>query len=128
MRTLLTQLGRILSGTAFLLLIVVSVPLAFDVGGRGCGLAFSLYITLFYFFLCTLRLSIPQQSYARLIVTLGGVLQYLVVPALLIFCLDQFSAEENVSETPTDKFRWVISGWTASAPPVGGEDPTWVER
>jgi hypothetical protein len=35
-------LFRVLSSAIFLLSIILSIPIAFDVGGRDCGLAFSL--------------------------------------------------------------------------------------
>ena len=56
---------RILSALLFLFSVVFTIPLAFDVGGRTCGLAFSLSLSAFYFFYSALRLATPDRSRLR---------------------------------------------------------------
>ncbi|KAK2805965.1 hypothetical protein FQN50_005980 [Emmonsiellopsis sp. PD_5] len=93
---------RIFSSALFLTSIVLSVPLAFDVGGRTCGLGFSLALAAFYFFFSVLRLTTPDRSWLRysLIVLIRST-QWLIVPALLIWSLNRFSVE------PEHETGWV---------------------
>jgi len=87
-------LSRVLSATTFLGAIIFTIPLAFDIGGRTCGLAFSLSLSAYYFLFSTLRLATPDTS--RLRWALGNVVagaQWLVIPALLIWSLNKFSID-----------------------------------
>lgn len=85
---------RFLGSTLFLLSIVFTIPLAFDVGGRTCGLAFSLSLASFYFFLSVLRLATPDTStWRRAGVRTVAAIQPLVIPALLIWSLNKFSVD-----------------------------------
>ena len=96
-------LFRILSSTIFLTSIVLSIPLAFDVGGRTCGLAYSLSVASFYFFVSVLRLSTPKHSYFRYsIVVLIRSTQFLIIPSLLIWCLNRFSLDSTNSKDWVD--------------------------
>ena len=80
----------------FLLLVVLSIPLAFDVGGKECGLAFSMALAGFYFCLSTLRIATSSSNRpVRFLVRVVGLFQYIMVPALLIYCLDQWSPPEG---------------------------------
>ncbi|KAF1817770.1 ICE2-domain-containing protein [Dissoconium aciculare CBS 342.82] len=89
---------RALSSALFLFAIVFTIPLAFDVGGRTCGLAFSLSLATYYFFVSCLRLSVPAHSTWRgAIVRFLSSLQTIVIPALLIWSLNKFS-EESIDE------------------------------
>ncbi|PGH17044.1 hypothetical protein AJ79_01428 [Helicocarpus griseus UAMH5409] len=90
---------RIFSSAFFLTSIVLSVPLAFDVGGRTCGLGFSLSLAAFYFFFSLLRLTTPDRSWIRysLIVLLRST-QWLIVPAVLIWSLNRFSVDAAESQ------------------------------
>ena len=102
-------LFRILSSAAFLLSTVVLIPLAFDVGGRTCGLSFSLSLSAFYSFYSILRIATPQRSRFRwMLVKLLAMLQWILMPSLLIWCLNRYSVD--------------VDGSTAAA---GG---SWVER
>ncbi|KAI5303726.1 hypothetical protein KEM56_007251 [Ascosphaera pollenicola] len=90
-------LVRAFSSLFFLTAIVLSVPLAFDVGGRECGIAFSLSLASFYFFFSLLRLTTPANSHVRrLVIFLIRSSQALIVPALLIWSLDRFSSDVDV--------------------------------
>jgi hypothetical protein len=89
---------RILSSVAFLFLIVLFVPLAFDVGGRDAGLAYSLALVTFYLFLSILRVSTPDSSRFRwTIVQILRSAQWIIVPALLIWALGRFSVDTDNS-------------------------------
>jgi len=82
------------SSSVFLLSLVLSIPIAFDVGGRDAGLGYSLALFLFYAFYSTSRLLTPEQSRVRwFFKTLIGWSQWIVLPALLIWALGRFSVD-----------------------------------
>lgn len=89
---------RILSAAIFLFSVIFTIPLAFDVGGRTCGLAFSLSLSTFYFLLSCLKLSAPETSRFRsgLVRTISA-LQWIIVPFLLIWSLNKFSVDADAS-------------------------------
>lgn len=128
MVSFLKLLSRLVSSLSFTLLIVVSIPLAFDIGGRDCGLSYSLALSTFYWILSIIRLSLNKRPNLWPVLYLLGFLQYLIVPALLIFNLDRFQTDSISLESTTDKVRRII-GFTADEPePVGGEDPILWDR
>lgn len=93
---------RIFSSVLFLTSTILSIPLAFDVGGRACGLAFSLSLSSFYFFFSILRLATPHKSrYRYALVQLITWTQWLVLPSLLIWSLNRFSVDYD------DSSKWV---------------------
>ena len=93
---------KIFSSVVFLTSIVLSVPLSFDVGGRCCGLAFSLALATFYFSYSILRLATPEKSrYRWALVQIIAWTQWIVVPTLLIWSLNRFSVETG------DNSSWV---------------------
>jgi hypothetical protein len=85
---------RALFGTIFLLTIVLSIPIAFDVGGRDAGLAYSLALFLYYILYSTVRILTPENSRVRRTLShLLRVSQWVVVPGLLIWALNRFSVD-----------------------------------
>lgn len=87
---------RIFSSTLFLLSIILSIPIAFDVGGRDCGLAFSLSLFYFYAFYSILRLATPEKSRVRwTFVQLITMSQWLILPSLLIWSMNRFAVDSN---------------------------------
>ncbi|RDW61093.1 ER membrane protein-like protein [Coleophoma cylindrospora] len=89
---------RILSSTTFLLSIILSIPIAFDVGGRDCGLAFSLSLFYFYAFYSILRLATPEKSRVRwTLVQLIAMSQWVILPSLLIWSMNRFAVDSNSS-------------------------------
>ncbi len=77
-----------------LFFVVLTIPLAFDVGGRECGLAFSLSLSIYFFLLSFLRLVTPSESRIRASVGfLFGVSSWVVVVGLLIWSLNKFSVD-----------------------------------
>lgn len=86
---------RALLSSAFLLSIVLSIPLAFDVGGRDSGLAFSLALFAFYTTYSTVTALTPPES-RRIRWLLSSVLrwsQWLVIPTLLIWALNRYAVD-----------------------------------
>ncbi|KAF2233809.1 ICE2-domain-containing protein [Viridothelium virens] len=89
---------RVLAAILFLFYIVFTIPLAFDVGGRECGLAFSLSLAIFYFLFSVLRLATPSTSRFRYaLLKLVGWSQWFVIPALMIWSLNKFSVDSENS-------------------------------
>ncbi|KAK6381447.1 hypothetical protein LTS17_004505 [Exophiala oligosperma] len=93
---------RAISSLFFLTLIILLVPLTFDIGGRDAGLGFSLSVASFYFFLSLLRISTPESSTVRrTLINILRSLQWLIIPSLCIWALGRFSVDANNSG------RWV---------------------
>ncbi|KAF2732447.1 ICE2-domain-containing protein [Polyplosphaeria fusca] len=89
-------LTRVLSSTIFLGSVIFNIPLAFDIGGRTCGLAFSFALSSFYFFYSALRLATPDTSRFRwALVKLMAWSQWIVIPTLLIWSLNKFSVDAD---------------------------------
>ncbi|MCJ1485762.1 hypothetical protein MMC06_005937 [Schaereria dolodes] len=87
---------KVLSSIAFLTSVILTVPLAFDVGGRACGLAFSLSLASFYFFYSVLKLATPDRSRFRYaLIRFIGLTQWIVLPSLLIWSLNRFSVDAD---------------------------------
>lgn len=88
------MLIRALSSTLFLALIILFIPLTFDIGGRDAGLAYSLSLSSFYFVLSILRIITPAESRLRkTLVNLTRTAQWLVIPGLSIWALGKFSID-----------------------------------
>lgn len=87
-------ISRILSSVIFLTSIIVSIPLAFDIGGRTCGLAYSLSLSSFYFFYSLLRVTTPERSRFRYVLIQSiAWTQWIILPSLLIWSLNKFSMD-----------------------------------
>ncbi|TGO84835.1 hypothetical protein BPOR_0459g00010 [Botrytis porri] len=87
---------RALSSATFLLSIILSIPIAFDVGGRECGLAFSLALFEFYLFYSTLKLTTPDNSRIRwALIQLIGWSQWIILPGLLIWSMNRFAVDAD---------------------------------
>jgi hypothetical protein len=102
---------RAASSIAFLFAIIFTIPLAFDVGGRTCGLAFSLSLSVFYFLYSALRLATKDGSgFQNVPVKLVGFSQWLIIATLLIWSLNKFSVDSDNSGRWAEKsFSWNTS-------------------
>ncbi|ONH75476.1 Protein ICE2 [Pichia kudriavzevii] len=89
----LIQLLRVLFSTIYLIYIVLTIPLSFEVGGVNCGLSYSLTILILYFCLATLRV----LKYHRFISSFLYYLQHLLLPTLLSFFLTVFNDDPTVN-------------------------------
>lgn len=98
---------RIISSAVFLLTIVLSIPISFDVGGRDSGLAYSLTLFAFYFVYSAIKLATPDSSRVRWsIASLIQAMQWIIIPTLLIWSLHRFAVDAN----STDWVSRTISG------------------
>lgn len=112
-------LFRALSSAVFLLSVVLSIPISFDVGGRDAGLAYSLSLFLFYFFYSAIKLLTPDTSRVRWTITnFIRLSQGIVLPVLLIWALNRFSVDSGSSD-------WVAR--TVAHVTPGSKPNTWHE-
>lgn len=90
---------RATSSALFLLSIILLIPIAFDVGGRDTGLAYSLSLFLFYFFYSASKLLTPESSRIRWTFTnIVRLSQFVVIPGLLIWALSRFSIDAGSTD------------------------------
>lgn len=88
-----------LSGAVYLLSIILSIPIAFDVGGRDSGLAYSLTIFFFYLVYSFFKAITPPQSRMRWTITnFLRASQWVVIPGLLIWSLNRFSVDAGSAD------------------------------
>jgi hypothetical protein len=110
-------LFRVLFSSAFLLTIVVSIPVAFDVGGRDSGLAYSLSLFAFYFAYSTIKIVTLESLRVRwAVTTLLRLSQWIVVPSLLLWALGRFAVDAGhtnwVERTLGGLTRQKTSSWS----------------
>lgn len=108
---------RVLFSSVFLFSIVLSIPVAFDVGGRDSGLAYSLGLFIFYFIYSFGELLTSEKPRSRLFVAgLFRLGQWVVVPSLLIWALGQFAVDAGssnwVERTLGGVFNSKSTSWT----------------
>lgn len=77
----------------YLALVVLTIPLAFDVGGVPCGLTYSFTLLSMYFVLTTLRLLGRKLPVLR-IISLLYYSQHLFIPSILMFFLSYCSQKD----------------------------------
>ncbi|GME67956.1 unnamed protein product [[Candida] boidinii] len=91
------QILRIILASIYLFLIILTIPLAFEIGGVNCGLSYSITILLLYFFLATLRV----LKYHRIISSFIYYLQHLLLPSILFMFLTLFQKNNLNGSTNT---------------------------
>ncbi|KAG5361228.1 hypothetical protein CJU90_2606 [Yarrowia sp. C11] len=93
MITILT-LFRATYSLIHLTLVMITIPLSFDIGGRFCGLAFSFTLVVSYFILSTFRI-LSGRTKLRHVAQILYYLHTILIPALLIFYLSLNTANSN---------------------------------
>lgn len=96
MRKIKDYVVSLLSVT-YLALVVLTIPLAFDVGGVACGLAYSLFIMALYFLLTTVRLLAHTFPILR-VFDVFFYAQHLLLPSVLMFFL-LYCAQRDVGSS-----------------------------
>ncbi|KAI1502832.1 ICE2-domain-containing protein [Biscogniauxia marginata] len=90
---------RIISSSIFLLTIVLSIPISFDVGGRDSGLAYSLTLFSFYLLYSAFKLATPENSHLRwAVTTIMQTSQWVIIPTLLIWSLHNFAVDASSTD------------------------------
>ncbi|RCI16241.1 hypothetical protein L249_1902 [Ophiocordyceps polyrhachis-furcata BCC 54312] len=110
-------LFSVILGFVFLLSIVLSIPVAFDVGGRDSGLAYSLSIFIYYLAYSAIRIATSDGSrFGRSVSAALRLSQWFVVPTLMIWALGQFAVDAGstdwVERTVGGVFRSKSTTWT----------------
>ncbi|KAK7952292.1 uncharacterized protein PG986_008020 [Apiospora aurea] len=101
---------RIVFSSVFLLTIVLSIPISFDVGGRDSGLVYSLSLFLFYVLYSALKLITPDKSRFRWSISMViQSSQWIVIPGLLIWSLHRFAVDANNTDWVT-RTVWALGG------------------
>ncbi|CDK29408.1 unnamed protein product [Kuraishia capsulata CBS 1993] len=85
---------KIILSTIYLFLIILTIPLSFEIGGVNCGLSFSITILLLYFVLTTLRV----LKYHRIISTFLYYSQHVLLPSILFLFLTVFQSSDKTRE------------------------------
>lgn len=92
---------KALTSAVFLFLVVFTIPLTFDVGGRTAGLAYSLALSTYYFLYSTLLLSTTRRSRFRWAVgLLFRYTQWIAIAAMMIWSLNKFSIDAENAAAP----------------------------
>ncbi|KAF1811121.1 ICE2 family protein [Eremomyces bilateralis CBS 781.70] len=112
---------RTFSSATTLFILLFTIPLTFDVGGRSCGLAFSLSLSVYYFFVSILRLSTPDSSRIRR----TGIFflqhtQWFVIAFLMLWTMNKFSVDAEAEGGG----GWVTKAFGAKENPTM-EDGLW---
>ena len=109
----LGRIVRVFLSFVHLVLVILTIPLAFDAGGIRCGLSFSYAIFTLYFFLTTVRL-LAKRSHFFQWISLLYYLQHAVIPSLLTFFLSYYTNDlhQSTSFTPVDVWRYFITNST----------------
>ncbi|EPE05647.1 er membrane protein [Ophiostoma piceae UAMH 11346] len=117
-------LFRVLLSTIFLLSVVLSIPIAFDVGGRDAGLAYSLALFSFYGAYSTIKIALrlfapsdrsSSQPFRWTVAATLRLSQWIVVPALLVWALARFSVDAGSTDWVARTVAHVTGGEGASA-------------
>ncbi|OWB78748.1 hypothetical protein B5S32_g2948 [[Candida] boidinii] len=103
------QILRIILASIYLFLIILTIPLAFEIGGVNCGLSYSITILILYFFLATLRV----LKYHRIISSFIYYLQHLLLPSILFMFLTLFQ-KNNLNGGGTTTGNGLINDNTVS--------------
>ncbi|GME70081.1 unnamed protein product [Ambrosiozyma monospora] len=105
---------RILLASLYLIYVVLTIPLSFEIGGLNCGLSYSITILLVYFITMTFRI----LRYHKFISTFLFYLQHLLLPSLLsifltIFTDPSFTILQDHHDNWFKSFWWnyVIEYW-----------------
>lgn len=99
----------------FLLSIVLSIPIAFDVGGRDSGLAYSLALFFYYFIYSAVRAATARSTRAgKAVATAFRVSQWVVIPSLLIWALGRFAVDAGSTNWVERTFEHLAAKKTTS--------------
>lgn len=104
MATFPWRIFKALSSIFYLFLIIITIPLAFDVGGEECGIAFTGTLSLFYLVLSTLRI-LARNTPFRFLTSIFYHLQHIIIPSLLILHLSIFSSPTTTNDSAIESLQ-----------------------
>lgn len=100
---------NVIFSSIFLLTVILSIPISFDVGGQDSGLAYSLALFAFYIVYSAIKLITPDNSRIRwTFMKALQTAQWFVIPSLLIWSLHRFAIDAN----STDWVSRTMSGFS----------------
>lgn len=110
-------LFSVIFSSIFLFSIVLSIPVAFDVGGRDSGLAYSLALFIYYLGYSLIKFITPERSFVRGPISVFlRISQWIVIPTLLIWALGQFAVDAGsanwAERTLGGVFQSKSTSWT----------------
>ncbi|XBW35159.1 hypothetical protein QEN19_000722 [Hanseniaspora menglaensis] len=97
----LRQVVRTLFTAVYLLNIIISIPISFQIGGIDCGLCFTITIFLIYFLLATFKFVFFKEKSPGLYSNWFKIMYYLqlfYIPPLLMICLSLFGKDAGIKE------------------------------
>ncbi|SCV05388.1 LANO_0H06392g1_1 [Lachancea nothofagi CBS 11611] len=97
----LLQSARVVLTTFYLLLILVTIPISFQVGGLYCGLSFTVTLFNLYLVTTTLKIAAGARGLAKL-ATVAYYAQHFFIPSLLFLFLSGFSHDELKKQIDTN--------------------------
>lgn len=90
----------------YLLLIILTIPLTFDLGGEDCGVSYTFILSVYYFAMSSIRI-ITRNTRVRMIGSLVYYTQHIIILSLLILFLNLFNDTSN-DVLITLSFPWKI--------------------
>ncbi|SCU90833.1 LAMI_0E03774g1_1 [Lachancea mirantina] len=93
--------GRVCLTSFYLFLVLITVPISFQVGGLYCGLAFTVTLFNLYFVTATLKI-VARAHRAAWITSLAYYAQHFIIPSLLFLFLSGFSNDELKKQLDTN--------------------------
>lgn len=107
----MAKLRRLIHSTLlalYLALVVLTIPLAFDVGGDSCGLLFSLFLVVAYALLTTLRRLARRWRFLKAVSILYYT-QHVFIPTILMYFVLYYSHKAPESDSwPVVVWRYVL--------------------
>ena len=104
---------RICSGSFYLLFILISIPIAFNIGGLYCGLSFTVTLFNLYFISTTLHF-IAKKWANKFFIFLSFILyycQHLIIASLLYLFLSGFSNNDDFQTMIRESTKPTESNW-----------------
>lgn len=102
---IVAEFSRFLFGSLYQAVLLLSIPLAFDVGGEDCGISYTLLLIIWYASVATIRIVLRSTR----LHALGSAMYYLsilVLPSLLLLHLSFFP---QMIENPT--YQSIMYPW-----------------
>ncbi|SCU88611.1 LADA_0E11144g1_1 [Lachancea dasiensis] len=93
--------ARVILTTFYLLLILITIPISFQVGGLYCGLSFTVTLFNVYLITATLKVAAGSRGLAKL-ATVIYYAQHFFIPSLLFLFLSGFSHDELKKQIDTN--------------------------
>ncbi|ODQ81511.1 hypothetical protein BABINDRAFT_6199 [Babjeviella inositovora NRRL Y-12698] len=108
---------RTVLATAYMLLVILTIPLAFEIGGLDCGFTYTIIINALYFVLTTLT-TITRNRYTLL--SLLYYCQHLILPSILSLVLSLYTegspfalqAESSWSRVVLEPWKYFVTNST----------------